>query len=165
MMLTRNSLAVTSMATRVERPRSSLYETDFYAWTKEQAALLRAQRFGDLDLEHVIEEIEDLGTSLHWSARSRVRTIIEHLLKLQYSPASEPRPGWYDTILVQRDDLLDELTVTLRRLLEAELPTQFARARKRAATSLRKHGEDAAADALPTTCPYSLDQITGDWLP
>ncbi|MCC2665053.1 MAG: uncharacterized protein K0S35_2975, partial [Geminicoccaceae bacterium] len=88
-----------------------------------------------------------------------------HLLKLQVSPASDPRPGWYDTILVQRDDLLDELTATLRRVLEAELPTHFERARKRAATSLRKHGEDAAADALPTTCPYTLDQIAGEWLP
>jgi len=153
------------MATRIKRPKSGLYETDFYAWTKEQAALLRAQRFGGLDLEHVIEEIEDLGTSLHWSARSRVRTIIEHLLKLQYSSARDPRPGWYDTILVQRDDLLDGLTVTLRRVLEAELPAHFERARKRAATSLCKHGEDAAADALPTTCPYTLDQIAGDWLP
>jgi hypothetical protein len=153
------------MATRIKRPSSGLYEADFYAWTKEQTALLRAQRFGDLDLEHVIEEIEDLGTSLHWSARSRVRTIIEHLLKLQYSPASDPRPGWYDTILVQRDDLLDGLTLTLRRVLEAELPAHFERARKRAATSLRKHGEDAAADALPATCPYTLEQIAGDWLP
>ena len=50
----------------------------------------RAQRFGDLDLEHVIEEIEDLGTSLHWSARSRVRTIIEHLLKLQVLAGKRP---------------------------------------------------------------------------
>jgi Domain of unknown function DUF29 len=165
MIFTPRLLEVTSMATRIKRPRSALYETDFYAWTKEQAALLRAQRFADLDLEHVIEEIEDLGTSLHWSARSRLRTITEHLLKLQHSPASDPRPGWYDTILVQRDDLLDEMTATLRRVLEVELPTHFERARKRAATSLRKHGEDAAADALPTTCPYTLDQITGDWLP
>ena len=153
------------MAARIKRPQSGLYETDFFAWTNEQAALLRAQRFGDLDLEHVIEEIEDLGTSLHWSARSRLRTIIEHLLKLQYSPASDPRPGWYDTILVQRDDLLDGLTVSLRRVLEAELPAHFERARKRAATSLRKHGENAAAEALPNTCPYTLDQIAGDWLP
>jgi hypothetical protein len=54
---------------------------------------------------------------------------------------------------VQRDDLPDGLTMTLRRVLEAELPTHFERARKRAGTSLRKHGEDAAADALPQTCP------------
>jgi hypothetical protein len=100
----------------------------------------------------------DLGASLHRSARSGVRTIIEHLLKLQHSPAIDPRPGWYDTILAQRDDLLDELTASLRGVLASELPTDFERARKRAATSLRQHGEDAAAAALPTRCPYTLDQ-------
>jgi hypothetical protein len=150
------------MATRVKRPMSNLYETDFYAWSLEQAALLRAQRFDELDLDRLIKEVEDLGASLHRSARSRVRTIIEHLLKLQRSPAIDPRPGWYDTILAQRDDLLDELTASLRGVLASELPTDFERARKRAATSLRKHGEDAAADALPTRCPYTLDQIVSD---
>jgi hypothetical protein len=38
-------------------------------------------------------------------------------------------------------------------------------ARRRAAISLRRYGENAAADALPETCPYTFDQITGDWLP
>jgi hypothetical protein len=153
------------MATRIKRTRSDLYETDFYAWSLEQAALLRTQRFDQLDLDRLIEEVEDLGASLHRSVRSRIRTIIEHLLKLQHSPAIDPRPGWYDTILAQRDDLLDELTASLRSVVESELPQDFERARKRAATSLRKHGEDAAGDALPKTCPYTLDQIAGDWLP
>jgi hypothetical protein len=153
------------MAIRIKRPRDDLYETDFYAWSREQAALLRTQRFDDLDLDRLIEEVEDLGASLHRSARSRVRTIIEHLLKLQHSPAVEPRPGWYDTVLAQRDDLLDELTASLRNLVASELPSDFERARKRAASSLRRYGETAAADALPETCPYTLDQITGDWMP
>jgi hypothetical protein len=30
---------------------------------------------------------------------------------------------------------------------------------------MRDHGEHAAADGLPGTCPYTADQITGDWLP
>jgi hypothetical protein len=38
-------------------------------------------------------------------------------------------------------------------------------ARAAAARSLRRHDENAAADALPETCPYPLDQIVGDWLP
>ena len=153
------------MATRIKRPSAGLYETDFYAWSLEQATLLRAQRFNDLDLNRLIEEVEDLGASLHRSARSRIRTIIEHLLKLQHSPAIDPRPDWYDTIVAQRDDLVDELTASLRNIVASELPTDFERARRRAAISLRKHGENAAADALPETCPSTLDQITGDWLP
>ena len=65
----------------------------------------------------------------------------------------------------QRDDLLDDLTPTLRRELDQELEELYARARQRAAESMRDHGEQAAADALPEACPYTPEQITGDWLP
>jgi hypothetical protein len=153
------------MATRIKPTSKPLYEQDFYAWSKAQAALLRAGRFADLDLEHLIEEVDDLGESLKRSVRSRLRTIIEHLLKLQHSPARNPRAGWFDTILAQRSDLLDEITPSIRREVEDALADLYDRARQNAATSLRKHGERAAADALPATCPYTLDQITGDWLP
>jgi Domain of unknown function DUF29 len=153
------------MATRIEPTSKPLYEQDFYAWSKAQAALLRAGRFADLDLEHLIEEVDDLGESLKRSVRSRLRAIIEHLLKLEHSPARAPRGGWYDTILTQRSDLFDELTPSIRREVEAALPDLYDRARENTATSLRKHAEHAAAGALPATCPYSFDQITGDWLP
>ena len=153
------------MATRIKPAAAQLYEQDFYAWAKAQAELLRAGRYSDLDLEHLVEEVDDLGESLKRSVRSRIRTTIEHLLKLEHSPARDPRAGWYDTILAQRSDLLDELTASIRREVEPTLPDLYDRARQNAATSLRQHGARAAADALPATCPYTLDQITGDWLP
>jgi hypothetical protein len=153
------------MATRVRTRSSDLYEQDFYAWAREQATLLRAGRYDELDLEHLSEEIEDLGGSLYRSVRSRIRTIIEHLLKLEHSPAAEPRGLWRDTIHAQRADLEDDLSASLRRRLQSELPKQYARARAAAARSLRRYGESAAADALPTTCPYTFDQIVGDGLP
>ena len=86
-------------------------------------------------------------------------------MKLEHSPAQLPRGGWYDTVLAQRSDLLDELTASIRREVAPTLPDLYDRARQNAATSLRTHGERAAADALPSTCPYTFDQITGDWLP
>jgi hypothetical protein len=153
------------MATRIKPTPAQLYEQDFYAWAKIQAGLLRAGRYADLDLEHLIEEVDDLGESLKRSARRRIRTIIEHFLKLEHSPAHDPRGGWYDTVLAQRSDLLDELTPSIRREVEPALPDLYDRARQNAATSLRKHGEHDAADASPAICPYTLDQITGDWLP
>jgi hypothetical protein len=153
------------MATRVRTRSSDLYEQDFYAWAREQAKSLRAGRYDELDLEHLTEEVEDLGGSLYRSVRSRLRTIIEHLLKLERSPAAEPGGLWRDTIHAQRADLEDDLTASLRRRLRSELPKQYLRARAAAARSLRRYGETAAADALPATCPYALDQITGDWLP
>jgi Domain of unknown function DUF29 len=153
------------MATRIKPVKQELYEEDFYAWTKAQAILLRAGRFADLDLEHLIEEVDDLGESLKRSVRRRIRTILERLLKLEHSPAPGPRGGWHDTILAQRSHPLDELTASIRREIEPALPDLYERARQNAATSLRTHGEHAAADALPASCPYALDQITGDWLP
>jgi hypothetical protein len=153
------------MATRIKPAPKELYEEDFYVWTQRQAELLRARRYDELDLEHLIEEVEDLGSAAKKSVRSRARTILEHLLKLQHSPAVDPRPGWRDTVRTQRDDLLDDLTPTLRRELDEELEELYARARQRASDSMRDHGEHAAADALPETCPYTADQISGDWLP
>jgi hypothetical protein len=94
-----------------------------------------------------------------------MRTIIAHLLKLQHSKASEPRAGWRQTVVSQRNDLADELTPALRREVTAALEENYERARKEAEVALRDHGEGAAADALPPTCPYTIDQITGDWWP
>lgn len=153
------------MATRVEPAARNLYRDDFYAWSKAQADLLRAGRFGELDLEHLIEEVDDLGESLKRSVRSRLRTIIEHLLKLEHSPAREPRAGWYDTIITQRSDLADELTPSIRREVEPALASLYDKARKNVSTSLRKHGEATSAGRLPQSCPYGFDQIIGDWLP
>jgi hypothetical protein len=153
------------MATQIKPAPKALYEEDYYVWTQRQAELLRAHRYHELDLEHLIEEVEDLGGALKRSVRSRVRTIIQHLLKLQHSPAVDPRAAWRDTVRRERTDLLDDLTPTLRRELGAELDELYARARQHAEGSLRDHGEHAAADALPQSCPYTADQITGDWLP
>jgi hypothetical protein len=58
-----------------------------------------------------------------------------------------------------------DLTPRLRQILGAELPALYAEIRDHTAAMLRDHGEDSAADALPATCPYTVEQITGDWWP
>ena len=153
------------MATQIGWEREPLHGEDFSAWARRQADLLRARRFVDLDLERLILEVEDLGESEYRSVRSRVRTILEHLLKLEHSPAPEPRTGWRETVRTQRADLDEDLTPALRARVEAELPRIHAKARRDAAATLRDYGEDAAADALPDLCPYTLDRIVSDWLP
>ena len=152
------------MATQI-KPAKDLYEEDLYLWSQAQAALLRAGRFDELDLENLIEEVEDVGGALKRSVRSRTRTIIEHLLKLEHSSSRDPHLGWRATVRTQRSGLLDDLTPSLRRDLASELSDLYLRARHDADGSLRDHGEHAAADALPPACPYALDQITGDWWP
>jgi hypothetical protein len=153
------------MATRIKRAKDDLYETDFYVWTEQQAALLRARRLEELDLENLIEEIEALGRAEKSKVLNNARVIIEHLLKLQSSRAPEPRNKWRATVRERRRRLESDRTPRLWQILAGDLELQYAKARDDAAASLRDHGEDAAANTLPQDCPYTLDDIIGDWLP
>jgi Domain of unknown function DUF29 len=147
------------------RPTADLYEEDFYVWTEIQADLLRARRFDALDLENLIEEVEGLGDAKKSAVLSNATLIVGHLLKLQYSPAQDPRSGWIDSVLEHRNRLEFDLTPRLRQILQDELPRVYAIGRRTAERRMRTQGEDAAAGALPATCPYTPDQITGDWWP
>jgi hypothetical protein len=146
-----------------------LYETDFYAWTKAQAKELR--RFArtrpnlPLDLGHIAEEIEDLGMSERSAVVSFVRLIIQHFLLATHSPTAEPRQHWLDEVDEFRSQIEDKLTPTIRRKVEAELDAIYSRARRNAARKMRRYGEQEAAAALPEACPYTLEQILGDWEP
>src|SRR5260370_41638381 len=149
-------------------PDGPRYEDDFYAWTQYQAEVLRSLHATDnrFDREHVAEEIEDLGKSERDAVRSQIRRIIEHLLKLAYSPADPPRFDWLETIDDARQTIADKVSPTLRRDAEAVLDTLFAEARRRAARGLRRYGQAATADALPQACPDPLDEICQeDWSP
>jgi Domain of unknown function DUF29 len=153
------------VASRTKPTAKDLYEQDFYVWARQQAELLRAKRFDEPDLIDLVEEVEDLGGSLRRSARLHLMMILEHLLKLQHWSQGERRLAWREAVRRERSELLNDLAPSLRRHLADNLPDLYARARHDAEGSLRDHGEQDAADALPKACPYTLDQITGDWLP
>jgi Domain of unknown function DUF29 len=154
------------MATRIDE----LYEQDFYVWTQRQAEALRrlaeTRPNVELDFPHLIEEVEDLGTSQRDAVRSQLRRIIEHCLKLEYSRALDPRAGWYDSILDARAELDDKLSPSLRRDLDDRLQRLWTRSRTKAENALRRFGEPDAADLLPSDCPYALDDLLADdWYP
>jgi hypothetical protein len=147
-----------------------LYHEDFYAWAKSQAEALRrlaeTRPNTEIDFAHLIEEIEDLGDHRLIAVRSQMRRLIEHLLKLEYSPSSDPRLGWLRTVDNARDEIADRLTTTIRNEIAQELPKLYAKARKNAKKELRRQGEAKAAVALPATCFYTLDRLLNeDWYP
>lgn len=110
--------------------------------------------------------MQDLGKSERGAVRRHVRTIIEHLLKLEHSAAHEPRAGWIIRVTHARIALQDKLTPSLRRGLAAQLDRLHAQARQQGAVALRVHGEAEAADALPAERPYTAQQLlSDDWLP
>jgi hypothetical protein len=146
----------------------ALYDADFLLWSKQQADALRAAARGGsnqkLDWENLAEEIEDLGKSTRRELRSRLLVILEHLAKLEYSPAVEPRAGWVETIDRERshiEDLLED-SPSLRGELAQMIEKARVRAARLAARGLPGRGEGAAALPPPR---YTVEQILGDWFP
>src|SRR5437879_1488152 len=125
----------------------TLYETDTVAWSEQQAAALRAAARGGsnqpLDWENLAEEIEDLAKSLRLRLRSQIARIIHHQVKLEYSPAMDPRKSWRRTIRQARldiDRILEDspsLRCEVPRFIEKETP----RAIQLAILDLEEHGE------------------------
>jgi hypothetical protein len=149
-------------------PDGPRYEDDFFAWTRHQATVLRSMAVADnrFDRENVAEEIEDLGRSERDAVRSQIRRIIEHFLKLAYSPAQPPRFDWMASIAEARSALGDKISPTLRQDAETMLARLYRDGRRQAGLALRGYSENQAADALPQQCPYSLaDIFREDWYP
>jgi hypothetical protein len=145
-------------------PAGDLYEEDFVLWAERQAALLRAKRFDELDLDNLIEEVEDFSRRERDTVESHVETILEHLLNLELSNVTRPRRGRLVTVDRQRARLVRKLTTTLRNHLQSELPAVYAGVRQPLARQLEE--DHVPADALPAACPYTLDQILDpDWYP
>lgn len=140
-----------------------LYEEDFYAWTRAQAKALRqlarTRPNAPVDWKHLVEEVEDLGRSELHAVQSLLETVIEHLLKLQVSPAEEPRRGWMLTVRRARRELARRLTPSLRRRLARDLPDHWQAGREAARFALELYGEHEAAARLPERCPWTLAQL------
>lgn len=134
---------------------TTLYETDFYAWTQRQSALLRAEEFEQIDWNNLIEEIESFGRSQRQEIRSRLAVLIMHLLKLSYQPQRRSR-SWRVTVMTQRAEL--EPLLNDNPSLRAQLGTITAEAypialkKAIAETGLEKH-------VFLPQCPWTVEQI------
>jgi len=151
-------------------PRAAeLYEDDFFAWTQIQARelrrLARTRPNLPLDIAHIAEEIADLGRNQRDSLRSWARRVIEHLLLLEHSPAREPRRGWTAEVVNLRSEIQDRLTPRLHRDLRRRLPYLYDRACRDLRLKLEPYGEAQVADRFPDECPYTLDQVLGNFWP
>lgn len=83
---------------------ANLHDRDFYAWTQQQAQLLRAGKLSEIDVEHLIGEIESMGASERRELINRLAVLLAHLLKWWHQPNYRGR-GWQLTIKEQRRQL------------------------------------------------------------
>lgn len=129
------------------------YENDFYAWTQEQANLLRTGKLHQIDWQNIAEEIEDIGRAEKRQLESRLEVLVMHLLKWQFQPNLRSR-SWQLTIKEQRlrlEKLLQEnpsLKSSLDNALEKIYPLATLSAEK-----------ETGLSSFPETCPYTLAEI------
>jgi hypothetical protein len=129
---------------------TTLYQSDYYTWARQQADMLREGRFDDLDAAHLIEELEAMGASERRELTNRLTVLLMHLLKWQFQPARRGA-AWSLTIRVQRLDISD---------LQA-----FEKAyRKARLLAANETGMDEST--FPQQSPYSIEQtMADDFLP
>ena len=139
----------------VEYKTHELYESDFYAWTVEQAKFLQKGDWNNLDIPNLVEEIEYLGKQDRRELKNRLRILIGHLLKWEFQ-ASKRSKSWSNTIDEQRFQILSLLqeSPSLKPYLLDAISEVYKYALKLAIseTSLSK-------ETFPQECPYTLEQI------
>jgi len=91
-----------------EPDNATLYERDFYAWAIRQAALLRAGRLTEADIDNIAEEIESMGRSERRELVNRLSALLLNLLQWQHQPALRGN-SWRLTVEELRYRLEDHL--------------------------------------------------------
>lgn len=138
------------------------YEQDIVAWANQQAAFIRAGRFDLLDLEHIADEIEDVGKSERRELISRMAELLAHLLKWHFQPERRGA-SWETSIRKQRKGIARAIaeTPSLKVDLASEswLQHVWDEAVKRAA-------DQTGIGHFPEACPWTVEQVRDEnWFP
>ena len=144
-------------------PRNCVdYEEDFYAWTVEQARLLRSGDFSSVDVANIAEEIESLGRSDKRAIESRLTVLLMHLLKWQIQSKMRSQ-SWSGTILEQRrriEKLLRE-SPSLRPAVDEVFAEAYSDAREAASNETGLPETD-----FPIECPFTVEEaLSRSFLP
>jgi hypothetical protein len=138
----------------------ALYDTDETAWLENMAELIREGHVDELDFEHLGEYLSDMARRDKREVKSRLATLIAHLLKWSHQTANRTG-GWRATITVQRQELLDLLeSKTLRNHAAAILADAYANGLVQAVAET-----GLPETEFPRECPYDLETLLSGELP
>jgi len=131
------------------------YEQDVVKWSEEQAALLRQRDFAHLDIEHIAEEVEDVGKSEQRELMSHMVVLLAHLLKWEYQPERRGA-SWEKTIKAQRIEIAFNIkeTPSLKTRLENEAWQQVVWAKAVSAAVA-----ETDLDIFPEESPWTMQQV------
>jgi hypothetical protein len=138
-----------------------LYDRDILAWSEHQADLLRrvarGERVNEVDWEHVVEEIEDVGLSQLNAVQSYLRRMLVHLLKVHCWPESSAAGHWRGEIMSFQADAAQRFAPSMRQKIDPDRLYRLAREQVSAASY---DGREPLPS--PETCPFTLDQLLTD---
>lgn len=143
-----------------------VYEQDFNHWIEQHIALLREGRLNEIDIEHLIEELEDMGKSNQNELESRFRVLLAHLLKwqFQYRQLQEQWKtftggSWKGSIREQRKGIAKKLKQnhSLKRHLAATVKEAYPDA-----IDIASDETGLPPATFPNECPYTLEQLFDD---
>jgi len=137
------------------------YDSDVIAWANEQARLLREGQFSKLDIEHIAEEIEDVGKSEQRELANRLVKLLSHLLKWQFQP-SRKGSSWEITIRNQRRAIqlhLKQVPSLKAKLNDAEWWEVVW------GDAVALASKETGLQEFPEICPWVFEQFmdTGFW--
>jgi hypothetical protein len=138
-------------------------------WIEQTIRYLQNREFELLDIEHLIEELTDLGKAEKNTLKSNLKILLAHLLKLkvQNDAPSSMKTSWYNSVIEHRQRVLDNLTDTpsLKSFLNEAVEKAYPDARKIAIkeSKLARFGVRIPEESeYSMTCPFSIEQILNE---
>ena len=137
---------------------ATLHDRDFYAWTVQQADLLKQRRLAEVDIESIVEELECMGASERRELINRLAVLMAHLLEWRFQPELRGN-RWRNTIDVQRFDVKELLedNPSLASGLNERMEKAY---RKSVMLAVRETG--LSKMAFPVACPFSTEQLLSE---
>ena len=137
---------------------SALYDSDFCEWVEQQKVFLKEKAFEHLDIEHLLEEMNDMGKADRRSIESHLEIALIHFLKQKYQPDYSSK-SWQDSIynaIVQIDNIIEN-SPSLKNHPKICLEKCYVRARRYAAKQTKLD-----INIFPKECPWTLEEILGE---
>lgn len=144
--------------------QSALYDEDIHAWSQHQARLLRGlaqaglRLPNDLDLEHVAEEIEELGNEQRFQVESNLTQALIHLIKMVALPEDQALRHWAKEVNAFLETAADRYRPSMRQAIDLE--GLWAKACRRAAKALALDGY--AMPPMPREMPFALEDLLSE---
>lgn len=141
---------------------AKLYDRDFNLWLDKTVSLLKEERFGELDLPNLIEEIEGLNRNNKNAIALDLIIVLLHLLKYKYQPQKRTN-SWISSIAEHRDriEFILEDSPSLKSYIDTMWLKCYEKARRRAAIET-----GLPINLFPKESPFTPQEtLNPDYLP